>query len=294
MSVCETPTIFGQIYVLIDPTIASITGGYIRYPGKHQLEEQKELDLQKSLELYLDSKVKKAKIYEGKNPQFVWLREMSLRNIRPIIKCIEVCYSLSELNSRETYWIAFYRKRYSDLLNIADGGGDGGWGWNKGLTKETDERVAISAQHMSENHADVSGDKNPMAGENVKDHMTLEAYEEMLQNRSEAQKIAQNDPVLKEAKSIMMSGDGNPMFGIPCTYKMTEEEIQEWKDNISKAGKGKKKKPFTKEHKDNISKSRQGITPWNKGLKKETDARVAQYGKTRIENKRIDNEDQTE
>lgn len=35
---------------------------------------------------------------------------------------------------------------------------------------------------------------------------------------------------------------------------------------------------FTNEHKKNISKSRQGIEPWNKGLTKETDERVRKQG----------------
>ncbi len=152
----EAEKIFGQTYVIIGPA------DYVRYSGKHKFGGR-DLNLIDSLEKYLDGKIKGASKYfhkkpKGTNPLNVWLREMSERGIQPTIRCIEVCYSLSELNSRETYWIAFYKERYPDLLNVMPGG-VGGCGenfgmkgkipWNKGLTKKSDERVAQYGKRIS-------------------------------------------------------------------------------------------------------------------------------------------------
>jgi len=61
--------------------------------------------------------------------------------------------------------------------------------------------------------------------------------------------------------------------------KMSESQkgkklSEETKKRISKANKGKKKPPLTKEHKRNISLSKKGSIPWNKGLNKKTDSRI--------------------
>jgi len=278
----EEQKIYGQIYVLIDPTIASITGGYIRYPGKHIFHEKSDKTLERSLEKYRDYKMRGISKYfrqkpDGKNPQMLWLREMNDRNISPTIKSVETCYSLSELNEREKYWIAFYRKRYSDLLNISNGG-DGGYGenfrmkgrpswnkgktietddrikpsWSKGLTKETDERLVIAAEHMSENHFDCSGEHNPM----FDDHR--------------------------------YAGDGNPMAGKSCKDFMTEEEILLWKKHLGDSRRGKKRGPYKKNPLRNPpwnKGKKTGIAPWNKGLSADPaspnyDERVAEAGKS--------------
>ena len=55
---------------------------------------------------------------------------------------------------------------------------------------------------------------------------------------------------------------------------------KEWRDNISKANLGRK---MSKESREKISKSLQGNTPWNKGLTKETDGRVAKNIKNGFE-----------
>ncbi len=83
--------------------------------------------------------------------------------------------------------------------------------WNKGLTKETDERIKKSTVSMSENHADVSGSKNPMYGKSLKDIWIekhgLEKAEEMWiarnKNRNEkCLKYRISKPEIKIAKIL--------------------------------------------------------------------------------------------
>ena len=236
--------IYGQIYVIIGPA------DYVRYAGKHKLDRH---DCQLSLYAYLTKTINRAMTHtEINRPYFMWLREMFQRGIRPNIKCIETCYSLTELNARERYWIQFYKGKYSDLLNNAEGGeGDSRIGqtpWNKGLTKETDVRIAKATILVKAHHADFSGDKNPMYGKSPTDFMDDEAILLWKKRISESGKIAQNKPEVRENQidkhkycsektrrkisemskknSVIRRGVDHPMFR-KCHRESTKQKIGE-------------------------------------------------------------------
>ena len=80
---------------------------------------------------------------------------------------------------------------------------------------------------------------------------------------------------------------GEGVSGIKCSAETLQKkrEVQLGKTRtehtklqISLATKGKSK---SKEHCLNMSKAMKGRTPWNKGLTKESDARIASYAKTK-------------
>lgn len=68
--------------------------------------------------------------------------------------------------------------------------------WSK-KSPEQRKPTDLTRKHMSENHADVSGENNPMYGKNIKYYMTEEAYNEWKRKQSEAKK-----------------GPKNPMYGV--------------------------------------------------------------------------------
>lgn len=75
---------------------------------------------------------------------------------------IEICNNRKELNLREIYWISYFNSTDRKIgYNIAKGGGGALGCHHKGIifTKEHKNKI-------SENHADVSGKKNPMFGKN--------------------------------------------------------------------------------------------------------------------------------
>ena len=80
---------------------------------------------------------------------------------------------------------------------------------------------------------------------------------------------------------------GEGVSGIKCSPETLKKKSkaqlgkthsENTKLKMSLAAKGK---PKSKEHCLNMSKSMQGRTPWNKGLSKETDPRIAQYAETK-------------
>jgi len=251
---------FGQIYAIIDPFCEQL-GGKVQYIGKHKLGK-KENDLQKSLEKYLDDKTKGAKsekLKESKRPHNVYLRE-EIRDIlgnlydRPKIECIEVCYSESELNNREEYWRLFFLDFYPNLLNRAPGGYGGtccGYNkghipWNKGLTKETDKRVAAGAENISK----------ALKGQKFSDIRRLHMLE--------SQKKAQSLQNVRDKKRKSMLGKNKD--------KKASDETKE-KQRISHLG-----KKHTEKTKQKIRKGGKGKhlgKSWNRGLTKDSDQRIA-------------------
>ena len=147
--------------------------------------------------------------------------------------------------------------------------------WNKGLTKETDERVKkiseslknrkLSKEHiakMTENHADLSGEKHPMYGK----HHTKEAKEKI----SKAHKGKHHSPET-EFKKGEHRGHKFEKGYIPWSKGLTKETDARLKvmgANISIALTGRKQprdlvekralsnsKPHSKEHTKNRMKS---------------------------------------
>lgn len=134
-------------------------------------------------------------------------------------------YDFDSLDKEEKLFISISREECSsfgiECVNSKISIGHG-WGhrfaWNKGLTKEKDSRLILSSetrqnQSEAQNRPDVkannrnkhlgkfhteeykqlmskinSGNGNAMFGKNVKEFMTLEAYNEMVRKRSESKR----------------------------------------------------------------------------------------------------------
>ena len=113
--------------------------------------------------------------------------------------------------------------------------------WNKGLTKE-DPRVKTCVNAAAKhNKSRIPWNKG----------LTKET----------------DKRVAKISKTL--TGRSSPLKGVPRPKKV--------KDKIREALMGRE---FTEEWKNNISESKMGTTPWNKGLTKETDNRIAKYAET--------------
>jgi hypothetical protein len=64
----------------------------------------------------------------------------------------------------------------------------------------------------------------------------------------------------------------------------------EWKENLSIASKARgPRPPMSEQGRKNISESKKGTVPWNKGLTSDTDHRVAKYAATQTGQTRIGN-----
>lgn len=116
---------------------------------------------------------------------------------------IEYC-DIEALNDREVYYIQKHNATNPNYgYNILDGGNS----YPRIFTLQT-------RMKMSQNHADFSGERNPMYGKSLRDVMGEEAYLKW------KEKISQNN-----------SGSGNPFYG--------RHHTEETKALISKANKGK-------------------------------------------------------
>lgn len=93
-------------------------------------------------------------------------------------------------------------------------------------------------EKMSRNHADVSGENNPMYGENIKDHMTSEAYELWRKHLSESSKIAQNKP--ERRKQISEQWKGKP-------------KSNEWKEKAKIAQRKRRQREREARQKNNVN-----------------------------------------
>ena len=134
------------------------------------------------------------------------------------VELIEWCSNEDELNARERYWIAYYNAAESDnFYNLSNGGqGFGGLSGERSPTKRQDVR-----KKMSENHADVSGEKNPNYGKTM--------------SREQREKISQTKR--RNADSV---GCKNPMYGRTHSDEVKQRLRELRKSNpcsISKPGK---------------------------------------------------------
>jgi len=140
---------------------------------------------------------------------------------------LEVCNNEKELNDREYFWIKFFDSKNPKIgYNIKDGGGYVG---NK-LDIHAN-RINI-LKKISENHADVSGDKNPMYGKKHSD----ESKKNMSINTKNTFK---NNPNLIKNHSITMKekskGRNNSNYNPTevLQYDLEMNFIKEWKDLFS-------------------------------------------------------------
>ncbi len=117
--------------------------------------------------------------------------------------------------------------------------------WNNGLTKETDKRIKKQSESMKGKY---DGENNPFYGKYHSD-----------ETKRKLSEIAK-----------MRIGEKNSFYGKHHTEK-TKEKIS--LKNKGKIGYNLGKK-FSEEHKKNLSDSHKGQKSWNKGLTKETDERI--------------------
>lgn len=131
-----------------------------------------------------------------------------------IFDVIEYC-SEDKLNEREQYWINYYDS-YKNGYNMTLGG-DGSRGYF--FSKESKEK-------MSFNHADFTGDKNPMYKKNIKDFMTEEDYSRWLLSHKNS---PHKKGIIKSQKSIQKQKESLKIY---------------YKNHVSP----NKGKPLSKEH----------------------------------------------
>jgi group I intron endonuclease len=152
------------------------------------------------------------------------------------ISIIDKADTRKELSEKEVYWIKELNSKAPDGYNLTDGGdglinptketrekigkassirNKGSIGWNTGLTKETDKRVAQQAEKLiGRKQTKESNDKrsNSLSGksksEEHKDNMKHPHI--MSAEGIAAIALSNNDPERLKNASIRMTGDNNP------------------------------------------------------------------------------------
>ncbi len=196
-------------------------------------------------------KVERTKKYFGSGKIIFNIRK--LRGTYFLKKIIlGVCYNSIELEKCEVECKLFFNalnKLYGYNIILEEGGKElpkGKIPWNKGLTKETDERIARGALNNSESQ---KGKK-----------LSIETCSKM--GEAKKGRLPWNTGLTKENNESLKQ-----MSEAKTGKNLTEEH----KKKIGESGKGRK---HTEETKLKISKKRKGHIGWNKGLTKETDERV--------------------
>lgn len=95
------------IYALCEPH-----SGNVRYVGKTVCTPEQRLT----------AHVRAAKYHRAHLPSAMWVREQLDSGLRPVVVELERVSQDADWAAQECYWIAFYRARGADLLNLTDGG----------------------------------------------------------------------------------------------------------------------------------------------------------------------------
>lgn len=103
--------------------------------------------------VYLEERLRKHKLDKIKSYKTNWINKIGSDNI-DILLIDDDIQNIEDLKNKEIFYISKYRNMGYRLTNTTNGGD----GWT-GLTFSEQHRNNISL-----NHADVSGDKNPMFG----------------------------------------------------------------------------------------------------------------------------------
>jgi len=111
-----------NIYKLVEPTTLEV-----RYVGKTKKT------LKKRMCTHIFNKGNKAKVNK-------WIRKLIREDKKPLIELIERCPT-EIWQEREKYWIAFYRNKNCNLMNITDGGNVGALGYKH--TEEAKRRIGL-------------------------------------------------------------------------------------------------------------------------------------------------------
>lgn len=168
------------------------------------------------------------------------------------VELIDTADSKDELNDKEIYWIAKFNSTNPDIgYNISIGGEvpSGIPAWNKGLTKEIDNRLIVS-------EATKLRHSQSLKRAYAEGRRTYQFTDDVKQKMSEKAKCREHKPTT--AGRIYFT-DGVHNKCVPIDQAHIYEELG-WNRGRT------------------IS-----ATPWNKGLTKETDERVAKYADKRNE-----------
>ncbi len=78
---------------------------------------------------------------KGQPELLAWLKSLAENGNLPTVSVLEWLTEDSDWQSREQYWIAYYRGQQINLLNIGDGGHKVPWPWER-LTSERKARIS--------------------------------------------------------------------------------------------------------------------------------------------------------
>lgn len=190
--------------------------------------------------IYKITNLLNGKIYVGKdsknNPNYYGSGELITKAIKKYGKenfnkeILEVCSSLDELNEREKFWITQMDSRNKKIgYNIAEGG-NGGILWNgdapnTGVEFSEIHKYKISnslsgrvlsdghKNNISLNHADVSGENNPMFGKKHTDEV-----KNIISKTNKGRKLSKETKVLMSKQKL---GDKNN------NSKLSEKDVLE-------------------------------------------------------------------
>lgn len=190
------------------------------------------------------------------------------------VELLEWCYDENQLNSQEVYWIEKLDAMNPDIgYNLMSGGyrcrgivlseetkkilsekAKGRPGWNKGLTKETDERVAISGLKMAATRRQNGTFNNPWNKGLTKE--TSSALQIVSQKTSGVKNGMYGKHLTDEQKSKCVHyGSANGRYG-----KHLSADV---KEKISIANKGR---TASEETKHKLSEMRQGRRWYTNGI----------------------------
>ena len=234
----------GYIYLITNTT------NNMKYVGQHHYNKEGELDPN-----YHGSGVIISKIYKE--------RPETLKE-----EYIKTCYSDSEMNDDEKYYIKLYDTLWPNGYNLTEGG-DGGI-----PSEETRRKISEST----------SGEKNPMFGK----HHSEEAKKKIGAVHKDKHPSEESRRKMSESRL----GEKNHFFGKHHTEEV-KKKISESKKNISDetrrkmsvAKKGKpshhKGKPLSDETKKKISNANKGKPAHNKGvpMNEETKKKISNANK---------------
>lgn len=202
-----------RVYVLVDPRTSRI-----RYVGKTV----------KNIQARLCQHISYARNCKNNSHRDRWIRSLLGNELRPIAKEVEICGV--EWPQRERFWIAYFRSKYDDLTNIADGG-EGPAG-----AKRTAEQILANSIRGKNAARDPSvrrrlisqlmtAAKQPGARERQIEHLqSLNSDPARNKRHSEQMKIRYRDPALRQVLTDRI-----------LSYSFTAEQRERRKSSVRAA-----------------------------------------------------------
>lgn len=187
------------------------------------------------------------KIYVGKdkynNPKYFGsgcilkksIKKYGIQNFKK--ETLEYCNTEEELNLKEKIWIKKLKSQNSDIGYNISSGGDGGdtltnHPFRSEIIEKTTKAINKIKYKISENHADISGEKNPMFGkkhsEESKKKMSINTKKCYKENPELIKKLSER---MKEKSKGRNNSNYNPTPILQ--FDLTMNFIKEWKDLYS-------------------------------------------------------------